>query len=95
MGKWYLGTFVFSTFLLAGPVLALLFTPLFPVFLAAMVMPFVLRGIALNRISASMTDGAELKKIRSAFTVSMISGAVLGIPLWIAVVRILLNGRYL
>ena len=95
MGKWYLGTFVFSTLLLVSPILALLFTPLFPVFIVAMVSPFVLRALALKKISGSTTDGAELKKVKRALTASIILGAIAGVPIWLGIVKILLGGRYL
>lgn len=90
-GVWYILLFLSSSFLLPSPVCMVLFTPLFPVFLLLMILPFVVFGFAMS----SGKNAPKPKGYRFKLGVSMIAGAVVGLPFWFAVVKSIIGGRFL
>jgi len=95
MIRWALGTLALSTLLIAGPFLGLLLTPLVPVFVLGMLVPFLFRSLALRRFRATNPSEEQIKRFRIAQTLAMIAGALVGVPIWLAALRAFINGRYM
>ena len=92
---WALGTLALSTLLIVGPLLGLLLTPLIPAFALGMLAPFLFRGFALKKFRQSQPGEDHVKRFKIAQTLAMIAGALVGVPIWLAILKAFLNGRYM
>jgi len=92
---WCLGVFLLSTLLIPSPIFAFLFTPLFPFFIITFFLPFIVAGAATSAFKKHYGDLKAPSGFIGKLIAAMLGGAVMGVPLWLAIAKSIIGGHYL
>ena len=92
---WYVGVFFSGTLLIPSPIFAFLFTPLFPLFLLTFFLPFIVVGAATSAFKKHYGALKTSAGFTGKLIATMLGGAVMGVPLWLAIAKSIIGGHYL